>query len=79
DLRVVMIHLRDVRAFAGQRVEAGQTIIAGSANRFPFASQIDRYLGDVPGPHVHIEVKWPPPPFPPGAPPRPAAVDAPPA
>lgn len=73
DLKVVMIHLTDVRVAAGQRVVGGQTIVAGSANHFPFTSQVDRYvelarpaqpfgpsLGDIPSPHVHIEVKGPP-------------------
>lgn len=79
DLRVVMIHLSDVQVFAGQQVVGGETIIAAGANRFPFASQVDRYLGEVPGPHVHIEVKSPPlgPPSPPGPPPRPVPADAP--
>ncbi len=75
DLRVVMIHLRDVRAVAGQHVVGGETIIAGSANQFPFSSQVDRYLGHAaPGPHVHIEVKAPagdPLPPPDGPPPPP--------
>lgn len=77
DLRVVMIHLTDVRVVTGQRVVAGRTIVAGSANRFPFASQVDRYLGGDPGPHVHIEVKapllGPPPPSGEPPPPPPAA------
>lgn len=93
DLKVVMIHLIDVRVVAGQRVLGGRTIIAGSANHFPFASQVDRYVslarpaqpfgpspGGLPGPHVHIEVKGPPfgsPPPPSGPPPAPP--DGPPA
>ncbi|MFN2557079.1 MAG: M23 family metallopeptidase [Nitriliruptorales bacterium] len=77
DLRVVMIHLRDVRVEAGQRVVGGETVVAGSANHFPFSSQVDRYLGRAaPGPHVHIEVKGPAvgPPLPPSG----ALVGAPP-
>lgn len=56
-LRVVLIHVRDVAVGAGDRVEAGTTILAGSANRFPFGSHIDRYTEPDRWPHVHVEVK----------------------
>lgn len=61
DLRVVMIHIDGVRVRPGDRVEAGRTILAASANRFPFSSHIDRYAEGTPDPHVHIEVKVPDP------------------
>lgn len=58
DLRLVLIHLAGVAVEVGDEVQAGQTTIAASANRFPFASHIDRYL-DQRWPHVHLEVKRP--------------------
>lgn len=56
DLRVVLIHVADVAVAVGDAVEAGETVLAGTANRFPFGSHIDRYLGER-WPHVHVEVK----------------------
>ena len=55
DLRVVLIHVDGVRVTAGQRLAAGKTVLADTANRFPFASHVDRYL-DERWPHVHLEV-----------------------
>lgn len=57
DLRVVLIHVRDVAVAPGDNVEAGVTVLAGSANRFSFGSHIDRYTDPDRWPHVHIEVK----------------------
>lgn len=56
-LRVVLIHVDGVRVERGERVEAGETVLADSANRFPFASHVDRYFPDERWPHVHLEVK----------------------
>lgn len=58
DLRLVMIHVDDVRVAVGDRVTTGVTELAGTANRFPFASHVDRYL-DERWPHVHMELKDP--------------------
>jgi len=53
-IEVVIIHLRGVRLAPGERVTASVTPL-GWARRFPFSSQVDRYVaGD--HPHVHIEV-----------------------
>ncbi len=57
-LRVVLIHVDGVQVAAGDRLRAGDTVLAASANRFPFASHVDRYL-DQRWPHVHLEVKDP--------------------
>lgn len=57
DRRVVMIHLADVRLEKGDAVEASVTRI-GAVRRFPFESQVDRYVGGR-YPHVHLEVKNP--------------------
>lgn len=57
DLRVVLIHVADVRVATGDRVTVGETPLAGSANRFDFGSHIDRYLEPARWPHVHVEVK----------------------
>ncbi|MDP8978947.1 MAG: M23 family metallopeptidase [Actinomycetota bacterium] len=54
-LRVVMLHIRDVRVRPGQRVAAGRTRVATRARRLPFTSQIDTWTGRAP--HVHIEVR----------------------
>lgn len=53
--QVVIIHLRSVTLERGDRVVAGQTVL-GRARRFPFRSQVDRYVRGG-RPHVHIEVK----------------------
>ena len=55
--RVVLIHLAGVRLANGDAVEASVTKI-GSVRRFPFESQVDRYVGGG-YPHVHLEVKNP--------------------
>ena len=59
DLRIVLIHVRDVAVAVGDTVEAGRTPLAASANRFSFGSHIDRYTEPDRWPHVHIEVKRP--------------------
>jgi hypothetical protein len=59
DHRVVVIHLERVKLRKGQKLEASVTPI-GFVRRFPFESQVDRYIkGTVP--HVHVEVKKPAP------------------
>lgn len=57
DLRVVLVHVDDVRVAAGEQVTAGESVLAGTANRFPFASQIDRETDPDRWPHVHLEVQ----------------------
>lgn len=54
-LRVVMLHIRDVRIRRGQRVVAGRTRVATRARRLPFVSQIETWAGRAP--HVHVEVR----------------------
>ena len=56
-MRVVLIHVAKVKVKVGDDVVAGKTALAGTANRFPFHSQVDRHLPDGPWPHVHLEVK----------------------
>lgn len=58
DRLVIVIHLRDVTVRRGEQVVASQTVL-GRARRFPFLSQVDRYVRGR-FPHVHIEVKRPP-------------------
>ena len=59
DLRVVVIHVDEVRVQPGDRVVAGETPIAGTARQFPFASQVDRFVDSdgQPATHVHVELK----------------------
>lgn len=57
DLRVVVIHVDGVRVQAGDRVEAGVTVIADTARQFPFLSQIDNETYPDLHPHVHLEVQ----------------------
>lgn len=52
---VVVLHVSGPIARVGDRVEGGNTVIAERGREFPFASQIDRFVGW--GPHVHVEVK----------------------
>ena len=56
-LRLVVVHLDEPEVAAGDRVEAGTDVLAGSALRFGFSSQIDRDTEPDRWPHVHIEVK----------------------
>jgi hypothetical protein len=59
DLRVVAIHLRNLRVRRGDRVFATLSVI-GRPRVFPFRSQVDDYLHGG-NPHVHIEVEKPSP------------------
>jgi biotin carboxyl carrier protein len=56
DLRVVLLHVEGLRVEEGDRVEAGETVIAQSARRFPFRSQVDEETAPDAWPHVHLEV-----------------------
>ncbi len=57
ELRVILIHVDEVAVATGDRVEAGRTVLADTARRFPFVSQIDYVTDPERWPHVHIEVK----------------------
>ena len=57
--RVVVIHMEQVTLEEGQEVEASVTPL-GTVRRFPFESQVDRYVRGT-FPHVHMEVKSPAP------------------
>lgn len=56
DLVVTMLHMTGLRVAAGQKVKAGETVVADSANQFPFVSQVDEFLGGMQHSHVHVEV-----------------------
>jgi hypothetical protein len=56
-LRVVLIHVEGVTVVPGEPVVAGQTVLAATARRFPFVSQIDRDTDPEVWPHVHLEVQ----------------------
>jgi murein DD-endopeptidase MepM/ murein hydrolase activator NlpD len=62
-LRVVLLHLRDVAVSVGDRVVAGETVLANRAASLPVRSQIDRFtrrsVTEDPRPHVHVEVRDP--------------------
>jgi biotin carboxyl carrier protein len=54
---VKILHIDGVRVGAGDRVTAGETVIAGGPTPLPFESQVDELTtADRPWPHVHIEV-----------------------
>jgi hypothetical protein len=54
---VKILHIDGVRVRAGNRVVAGQTVLAPRATQLPFESQVDEVRTAVPAwPHVHIEV-----------------------
>lgn len=55
-IEVKVLHILDLEVAAGDRVVAGETVIAERPNQLPFNSQIDQFTGDPPWPHVHIEV-----------------------
>lgn len=54
---VKMLHIDGVQVRAGDRVVAGQTVLAPRATQLPFESQVDEVrTADPAWPHVHIEV-----------------------
>lgn len=54
---VKILHVDRERVSAGQRVTAGQTVIAAGPTQLPFESQVDELRSVDPAwPHVHIEV-----------------------
>jgi hypothetical protein len=53
---VKLLHIDGVQVRAGQRVVAGETVLAPRPTRLPFASQVDEVGAQPPWPHVHIEV-----------------------
>jgi biotin carboxyl carrier protein len=54
---VKLLHINGVAVRAGDRVEAGVTVVAPQATQLPFESQVDEArTADPAWPHVHIEV-----------------------
>lgn len=53
---VKLLHIDGVQVRAGDRVEAGVTVIAPRPTRLPFASQVEDVEAGPPWPHVHVEV-----------------------
>jgi hypothetical protein len=53
---VKLLHIDGEAVSAGQRVEAGETIIAPRPTKLPFESQVDELSDGEAWPHVHIEV-----------------------
>ncbi|MGQ0616869.1 MAG: cell wall-binding repeat-containing protein [Acidimicrobiia bacterium] len=65
---VTVLHIDGVQVSSGDRVVAGQTVLAPAPTQLPFASQVDDHRTAEPAwPHVHIEV------IDPGIPDRPGA------
>jgi hypothetical protein len=56
-LEVKLLHIDGVQVHAGQRVVAGETVVAPRPTVLPFASQVDEVATASPAwPHVHVEV-----------------------
>lgn len=55
-IEVKMLHIDGVQVQAGDRVEAGVTVLAPAPTPLPFASQVDEVSGPDDWPHVHLEV-----------------------
>lgn len=53
---VKLLHINGVMVAAGDRVEAGVTVVAPEATVLPFDSQVDEFTAIPPWPHVHIEL-----------------------
>ncbi len=53
---VKLLHIDGVQVQAGQRVEAGVTVIAPRPTILPFGSQVDDHTAEPAWPHVHIEI-----------------------
>lgn len=53
---VKILHITGLRVRVGDRVVAGETVLADRPTQLPFASQVDEITAPPPWPHVHIEV-----------------------
>ncbi len=53
---VKVFHIVDLQVVAGDRVNAGETLLASHARVLPFESQVDEFSATPAWPHVHIEV-----------------------
>jgi biotin carboxyl carrier protein len=53
---VKLLHIAGLFVRAGDRVEAGVTVVAPRPTRLPFESQVDEVTTDPAWPHVHVEV-----------------------
>ncbi len=53
---VKVLHIDGLQVFKGDRVIAGETVLAPKSTKFPFNSQIDEFTGEPSWAHVHIEV-----------------------
>lgn len=53
---VKLLHFRGLRLEAGDRVQAGVTVVGSGARVLPFASQVDEHTVAPHWPHVHVEV-----------------------
>ncbi|HEV2766462.1 MAG TPA: M23 family metallopeptidase [Acidimicrobiales bacterium] len=53
---VKLLHIAGVLVRAGDRVVAGETVVAGGPTQLPFESQVDEITVAPAWPHVHIEV-----------------------
>jgi murein DD-endopeptidase MepM/ murein hydrolase activator NlpD len=55
-IEVKLLHINGVTVGAGDRVEAGVTLVAPGPTPLPFESQVDEYTGEPSWAHVHVEV-----------------------
>lgn len=55
-IEVKVLHILGLQVATGDRVVAGETVLADQPNQLPFNSQIDAFTGEPAWPHVHIEV-----------------------
>lgn len=53
---VKLLHIDGVQVRAGDRVTAGETVLAPRTTQLPFESQVDEVTARPAWPHVHIEV-----------------------
>lgn len=54
--QVKVFHIDGVQVAAGDRVEAGVTVLAPRATQLPFVSQVDEFTAEPSWPHAHVEV-----------------------
>ena len=59
EVMLEILHVEGARVEVGDRVVAGQTVIADTPNPLPFPSQIDRFVTEngKPLPHAHLEMQ----------------------